>query len=59
MDSEKAAVVPKTAVVLRGGRSVVFTYEAGLAKWNYVTTGLDNGWKIEIVEEISTAKQCG
>jgi membrane fusion protein, multidrug efflux system len=49
---KKAVVVPKAAVVLRGGRLVVFTYENGLAKWNYVTTGLDNGREIEIIEGI-------
>lgn len=42
-DIEKALVVPKSAVVLRsGGRQVVFTHENGRAKWNYVTTSLEN-----------------
>ena len=35
-------VVPKTAVVLRTGRQVMFTLEDGKAVWNYVTTGLEN-----------------
>ena len=35
-------VIPKTAVVLRSGRQVVFTLESGQAKWNYVDTGLEN-----------------
>lgn len=54
---KKAVVVPKAAVVLRGGRPVVFTYEDGLAKWNYVTTGLDNGREIEIVEGIKAGME--
>lgn len=54
---KKAVVVPKAAVVLRGGRSVVFTYENGLAKWNYVTTGLDNGQEIEIIEGIKAGME--
>ncbi len=54
---KKAIVVPKAAVVLRGGRPVVFTYENGLAKWNYVTTGLDNGREIEIVEGIKAGME--
>lgn len=54
---KKAVVVPKTAVVLRGGRPVVFTYENGLAKWNYVTTGLDNGRDIEIMEGIKAGME--
>ena len=35
-------VVPKTAVVLRTGKQVVFTLKDGKAMWNYVTTGLEN-----------------
>lgn len=39
---EEALVIPKTAVVLRSGRQVVFTLRDGKAMWNYVTTGLEN-----------------
>lgn len=36
-------VVPKSAVVLRSDRQVVFTYDGnGRAQWNYVTTGFEN-----------------
>ena len=35
-------VVPKTAVVMRTGKQVVFTLRDGRAMWNYVTTGLEN-----------------
>lgn len=35
-------VIPKSAVVLRSGKQVVFTLEKGKAKWNYVLTGLEN-----------------
>jgi multidrug efflux pump subunit AcrA (membrane-fusion protein) len=35
-------VVPKTAVVMRTGKQVVFTLKDGKAMWNYVTTGLEN-----------------
>lgn len=38
----KRLVVPKSAVVTRSGRQVVFTSENGKAIWNYVTTGLEN-----------------
>ena len=37
-----ALVVPKTAVVLRSGRPVVFTLNGNKAIWNYVATGLEN-----------------
>lgn len=35
-------VIPKTAVVLRSGKQVVFTLKEGKAVWNYVNTGLEN-----------------
>lgn len=46
-------VVPKSAVVLRSGREVVFTYVDGKAIWNYVTTGLENLDSYEIVEGLT------
>lgn len=36
-------VIPKSAVVLRSGKQVVFTLKSGeIAQWNYVQTGLEN-----------------
>lgn len=35
-------IVPKTAVVLRNGKQVVFTYKDGHAEWHYIHTGLEN-----------------
>ena len=34
--------VPKSSLVLRSNKYVVFTYNAGLAKWNYVETRSEN-----------------
>ena len=53
----KALAVPKEALVIRSGKSVVFTHEAGKAKWNYVTTGLENGKEIEIIEGLAPNSQ--
>lgn len=47
---QPALVVPKEAVVFRSGKPVVFSFENGLAKWNYVKTGSENGKEIEITE---------
>lgn len=51
-------VIPKTAVVLRSGKQVVFTLKEGKAMWNYVHTGLENmdeytlvGWEADGLEE--------
>jgi len=38
----KQWVVPKTAVVLRTGKQVLFAYKDGKAAWHYVDTGLEN-----------------
>jgi RND family efflux transporter MFP subunit len=47
----KQWVVQKTAVVLRTGKQVVFTYNNGKAAWNYVTTGLENATQYTITGE--------
>lgn len=39
---EKQLLIPKSALVLRNGRKVVFTCQHGKAKWNYVQTSLEN-----------------
>jgi RND family efflux transporter MFP subunit len=46
----KQLVVPKSAVVLRSGKQVVFTLVEGKAYWNYVQTGLENAVGYTIVE---------
>ncbi|MDR1356792.1 MAG: efflux RND transporter periplasmic adaptor subunit [Tannerellaceae bacterium] len=43
-------VVPKTAVVIRSGKQVVFTLVDGKAYWNYVQTGLENSSSYTITE---------
>ncbi|MFN3840758.1 MAG: efflux RND transporter periplasmic adaptor subunit [Cyclobacteriaceae bacterium] len=53
---EQHIIVPKEAVVIRSGRAVVFTAEDGLAKWNYVTTGRENGKEIEILDGLADDK---
>lgn len=49
----KNIIVPKEAVVVRSGKMVVFTTSESLAKWNYVTTGRDNGREIEILSGVN------
>lgn len=44
-------VVPKSAVVLRTGRQVVFTLENGRALWNYVQTAFENADSYTIVPD--------
>lgn len=46
--SKNSLVIPKSALVLRDGKNIVFTSENNLAKWNYVKIGNDNGAEVEI-----------
>lgn len=52
-DADKALVVPKSSVVIRTGRQVVFTLSDGRAIWNYVTTGLENLDQYTILDGLS------
>ena len=39
---QERLLVPQDAVLTRGGRKLVFSVEDGLAKWIYITIGLEN-----------------
>lgn len=43
-------VIPKSAVVLRSGKQVVFTLKDGKAQWNYVQTGLENAESYSVAD---------
>jgi RND family efflux transporter MFP subunit len=52
-------VIPKSAVVLRSGREVVFTYEPreGRAKWKYVTVAQVNDTQAAIAEGLEAGEE--
>ncbi|HKK76830.1 MAG TPA: efflux RND transporter periplasmic adaptor subunit [Saprospiraceae bacterium] len=52
-------IVPREALVLRSGRTVVFTHdtEANLAKWNYVTVAYENDAEVAISEGLEAGQQ--
>lgn len=54
---KRGIIVPRHAVVLRNDRSVVFTWENGVSKWNYVSTGTENGESIEILEGLKAGSE--
>ena len=54
---KRGIVVPRKAILLRNNRPVVFTWEAGFAKWNYVSLGAENGEVIEILEGIQAGSE--
>jgi multidrug efflux pump subunit AcrA (membrane-fusion protein) len=41
-------LVPRAALLVRDGRSLVFTVEHSIAKWHYVETGESNDELLEI-----------
>lgn len=43
-------VVPKTAIVLRSGKQVLFTLQDSMAMWKYVQTGLENMTEYTLVD---------
>ena len=43
-------VIPKSAVLYRQNRKVVFVHEDGLAKWVYVETGEENSTHAAITD---------
>ncbi|MFO7893297.1 MAG: efflux RND transporter periplasmic adaptor subunit [Longimicrobiales bacterium] len=47
-------LVPRSAILERDRRTMLFVYEDGKAKWRYVTTGLENDEYVEIVENPET-----
>ena len=54
-------IVPRSAILERDRRKLLFVFEPGeqgstrgLAKWRYVTTGLENDTQVEIVESPDT-----
>jgi RND family efflux transporter MFP subunit len=49
-------VIPKSAVVERSGRKVVFTIEKGLAKWHYVTIAHENDSEVAIAEGLKAGE---
>jgi multidrug efflux pump subunit AcrA (membrane-fusion protein) len=50
---EEKLIVPKSAVLPRQGRKVVFVYEGGKAIWRYVTTGRENSKEVCIEDGLA------
>ena len=57
--SESAVLIPKEALVIRSGRSLVFTYDAssGRAKWQYVTVAHENDEQVALSEGVEAGQQ--
>ena len=51
--TEQAIIIPKSAVLPRQGRKVVFTLENGRAIWKYVTVAAENSTECAISEGLN------
>ncbi|MEW5901091.1 MAG: efflux RND transporter periplasmic adaptor subunit, partial [Acidobacteriota bacterium] len=49
---EDRLLVPQEAVLVRGGRKLVFAIEEGLAKWRYIEVGLENEDYAEVLDGV-------
>ncbi|MDR1866566.1 MAG: efflux RND transporter periplasmic adaptor subunit [Bacteroidales bacterium] len=49
--------VPKSAVVLRSDRQVLFVYANGRSQWRYVETGMENSREYTIEKELEAGEQ--
>ncbi len=50
-------LVPQAAVLVRGGRPLVFVIENGLAKWRYIQTGEENEQFVEVLDGVREGEQ--
>jgi RND family efflux transporter MFP subunit len=45
-------LIPQEAVLVRGGRKLVFAVEEGLAKWRYIEVGVENEHFVEVLDGV-------
>lgn len=50
-------LVPQAAVLIRGGRALVFVVENDLAKWRYIQTGEENEQLVEVLDGVKEGEQ--
>ncbi len=50
-------LVPQEAVLVRGGRKLVFVVEEGLAKWRYIEVGLENESYAEVLDGVKEGEK--
>ncbi|WP_323757476.1 efflux RND transporter periplasmic adaptor subunit [Roseivirga sp.] len=54
---ERHIIVPREAVVIKQGKSVIFTVVNGESQWKYVEIGLDNGTDVEVLDGLKDGDQ--
>jgi multidrug efflux pump subunit AcrA (membrane-fusion protein) len=57
-DSPTVVLLPKSAIVTRSGKALVFAYDpdSQLAKWQYVTVGYENDELVGITEGVQAGQ---
>ncbi len=56
-DIENKLIIPKSAVLARQGKKVVFVYKDGKAIWKYVTTGYENSKMVSIEKGLKAGEE--
>jgi len=54
---ENSLIVPKSAVLARQGKKIVFVYKDGEAIWKYVTTGFENSTEVSITKGLAAGDE--
>lgn len=54
---DNSLIVPKSAVLARQGKKIVFVYKDGEALWKYVTTGFENSSEVSITKGLSVGDE--
>lgn len=58
-EAPTAVLLPKSAIVIRSGRTLVFTYDevSERAKWQYVTVGSENDELVAVTEGVEAGQR--
>jgi RND family efflux transporter MFP subunit len=54
---DNSLIVPKSAVLARQGKKIVFVYVDGEAIWKYVTTGFENSTQVSITKGLKAGEE--
>lgn len=55
--NDSSLVVPKTAVLTKQGREMVFIVQDNMSKWTYITTGQDNGVDVQVLDGLEEGQR--
>lgn len=54
---ENSLIIPKSAVLARQGKKIVFVYKDGEAIWKYITTGFENSTEVSVTKGLEVGEE--